>query len=38
VLENEGVVHLLGEHGLTPRPQQHSLRGIASEITVYEIP
>lgn len=38
VVENERAVRLLGEHGLTPVPRQHSLRGIASEITVYEIP
>lgn len=38
VVENALAAHLLGEHGLTPVPQQHSLRGIANEITVYEIP
>jgi class 3 adenylate cyclase len=38
VVENTRAAHLLGERGLTPVPQQHSLRGIASEITVYEIP
>jgi len=38
VVENERAVRLLDERGLTPLPQQHSLRGIASEVTVYEIP
>ncbi|MBE0614512.1 MAG: adenylate/guanylate cyclase domain-containing protein [Burkholderiales bacterium] len=37
VVENERAAHLLDENGLTPVPQQHALRGIASEITVYEI-
>jgi class 3 adenylate cyclase len=38
VVENALAARLLGEHGLAPVPQQHALRGIARELTVYEIP
>lgn len=38
VVENPLSVRLLGERGLTPVSQRHSLRGIANELTVYEIP
>ncbi len=38
VVENPLAAMILSERGLTPQPQQHSLRGIANELTVYEIP
>ena len=38
VVEDPLVAHLLTERGLMPVPQRHTLRGIANELTVYEIP
>ncbi len=38
VVENPLAARLLEERGLTPVPRRHSLRGIANELTVYEIP
>jgi len=38
VVEHPLAAQLLGEYGLTPLPQRHSLRGISDELTVYEIP
>lgn len=38
VVEDAQTARLLGERGLTPVRQRHSLRGIADQITVYEIP
>jgi class 3 adenylate cyclase len=38
VVEDAQAARLLGEQGLTPVPQRHMLRGIANELTVYEIP
>jgi class 3 adenylate cyclase len=38
VVENPLAARLLGERGLTPVSRRHSLRGIANELTVYEIP
>jgi class 3 adenylate cyclase len=38
VVENALAARLLGERGLTPVSRRHSLRGIANELTVYEIP
>lgn len=38
VVNNPPASLLLGERGLAPVPRRHSLRGIAGELTVYEIP
>jgi class 3 adenylate cyclase len=38
VVANEQTARLLAAAGLTPVPQQASLRGIADQVTVYEIP
>ena len=38
VVNNPPSTHLLEERGLKPVPRRHSLRGIAEELTVYEIP
>jgi len=38
VVTNKETAQLLGAAGLTPAPQQASLRGIVEELTVYEIP
>jgi class 3 adenylate cyclase len=38
VVENPLATQLMGEYGVTPLAQRHSLRGIANELTVYEIP
>jgi class 3 adenylate cyclase len=38
VVANEETVRLLAAAGLTPLPQQALLRGIADQLTVYEIP
>jgi len=38
VVEDAQTARLLGEQGLIPVPQRHMLRGIADELTVYEIP
>ena len=38
VVENPLSARLLGERGIAPLAQQHCLRGIANEFTVYEIP
>ena len=38
VVENALAAQLLSERGLAPLPQQHTLRGIADQLTVYEIP
>jgi class 3 adenylate cyclase len=38
VVQDAQSARLLGERGLTPVPQRHTLRGIANELTVYEIP
>ena len=38
VVENSLAARLLGERGIAPLPQQHTLRGIVNELTVYEIP
>jgi len=37
VVKHALAAQLLGERGLKASPQRHSLRGIANEITVYEI-
>jgi class 3 adenylate cyclase len=37
VVSNDASSRLLGEHGLTAEPRQAMLRGIASELTVFEI-
>ena len=38
VVDNKQAAELLGAAGLTPVPQQALLRGIADQLTVYEIP
>jgi class 3 adenylate cyclase len=38
VVANERTAQLLDEAGLTPVPQQAALRGVADELTVYQIP
>ena len=38
IVNTPPAAQLLGERGLTPVPRRHSLRGIAEELTVYEIP
>jgi hypothetical protein len=38
VVEDAQAARMLGEQGLIPVPQRHMLRGIANELTVYEIP
>jgi class 3 adenylate cyclase len=38
VVSHPGTAALLAADGLVPMPQRHALRGIADEITVYEIP
>lgn len=38
VVEHPGASRILGAAGLTPVPQRRSLRGVAEELTVYEIP
>ncbi|HTZ76423.1 MAG TPA: adenylate/guanylate cyclase domain-containing protein [Stellaceae bacterium] len=38
VVENAGSAHLLEKAGLNPVAQRHMLRGIADEVTLYEIP
>ena len=38
VVDDNQAAQLLGAAGLTPVPQQASLRGIADQFTVYEIP
>ena len=38
VVDDNQTAQLLGAAGLTPVPQQASLRGIADQVTVYEIP
>jgi class 3 adenylate cyclase len=38
VVADKEAARLLGAAGLTPLPQQASLRGIADQLTVYEIP
>ena len=38
VVENPDTAKLLAELGLNPIAQRHTLRGIADELTLYEIP
>jgi class 3 adenylate cyclase len=38
VIENPLATRLMDEYGVKPQAQRHSLRGIANELTVYEIP
>lgn len=38
VVADPHAARLLGTHGLSPVPQRHTLRGIANEFVVYEIP
>lgn len=38
VVQNSQTSQMLNDAGLVPVPQRHSLRGIADELTVYEIP
>ena len=38
VVEHPGAARILGEAGLVPMPQQHSLKGITEAYKVYEIP
>lgn len=38
IVRHPGAAALLASEGLVPVPQRHALRGIADEVTVYEIP
>jgi class 3 adenylate cyclase len=38
VVANQRTAQLLDDAGLTPVPQQAALRGVADELTVYQIP
>jgi len=38
VVEHPLAARLMDEYGVKPQAQRHSLRGIANELTVYEIP
>ena len=38
IVSHPEAARLLGEAGLKPMPQRRILRGVADELTVYEIP
>jgi hypothetical protein len=38
VIDHPQTAALLAKAGITPRPQQATLKGVAGEVPVYEIP